>query len=40
MRSFARWIDLGNKADLGVDKAQVIAEEVVQITRLGLAGHH
>ncbi|GLQ71178.1 type I restriction endonuclease subunit R [Vibrio penaeicida] len=27
-------------ADLGVDKAQVIAEEVVQITRLGLAGHH
>ncbi|EDK25997.1 possible type I restriction enzyme (restriction subunit) [Vibrionales bacterium SWAT-3] len=26
-------------ADLGVDKAQVIAEEVVQITRLGLAGH-
>ncbi|EHH2512547.1 TPA: type I restriction endonuclease subunit R [Vibrio parahaemolyticus] len=27
-------------ADLGVDKAQVIAEEVVKITRLGLAGHH
>jgi type I restriction enzyme R subunit len=27
-------------SDLGVDKAQVIAEEVVQITRLGLAGHH
>ena len=27
-------------ADLGVDKAQVIAEEVVQITGLGLAGHH
>ncbi|MCC9651031.1 type I restriction endonuclease subunit R [Vibrio sp. MA64] len=27
-------------ADLGVDKAQVLVDEIVQITRLGLAGHH
>ncbi len=27
-------------ADLGVDKAQVLIDEIVQITRLGLAGHH
>ncbi|WP_391087825.1 HsdR family type I site-specific deoxyribonuclease [Vibrio sp. NH-UV-68] len=27
-------------ADLGVDKAQILVDEIVQITRLGLAGHH
>lgn len=27
-------------ADLGVDKAQIMVEGIVQITRLGLAGHH
>lgn len=26
--------------DLGVDKAQILVDEIVQITRLGLAGHH
>ena len=26
--------------DLGIDKAQTLITDVIQITRLGLAGHH